>query len=400
MTPEEKLANNFERLKTLGKETISDDGKTIPPITSSSNVEISIKYVNHLIRRNRVAKSTIHNIISDLILLFSHNDIELDSISEEDIDNFLTFLQTHTYKRGGKVKPLSEATKMTRKAHLRDLLKFLDKPELVDMIEIKPLKNSRKLPEDLLTKDEVQKLIDHANSTRDKALIASLYDSGARIGEQVSCKIKNIQFDDNGCVVIFPEGKTGARRNRLVYAASYLRQWIDCHPQKDNPDAPLWISLDKSQKGITTDTVRKALSKIAERAGVKKRVNPHSFRHARATHLAPHMTEQQMKSYLGWTPDSNMAGVYVHLSGKDTDDAVLAMYGMKNVEEQDDAMAIVRCPRCKEINPKTSKLCGKCLYELSEDARKEKEDVMMMLMDALAEDDRFREIFLQLKASA
>ncbi|WP_167880986.1 tyrosine-type recombinase/integrase [Methanococcoides sp. AM1] len=312
----------------------------------------------------------------------------------------MTFLQTHTYKRGGVTRPLSEATKMTRKAHLRDLLKFLDKPELVDMVEIKPLKNGRRLPEDLLTGEEVQKLIEHANSMRDKALLAALYESGARIGEQVSCKIKNVQFDNNGCTVVFPEGKTGARRIRLVYAASYLRQWIDCHPQKDNPDAPLWISLDKKQKGITTDTVRKSFNKIAEKAGVKKRVNPHSFRHARATHLASHMTEQQMKSYLGWTPDSNMAGVYVHLSGKDTDDAVLAMYGIKKVETQDDAMMPERCPRCKEINPKASRWCRKCGYGLNAEVRAEKDEVSMMLMEKLVEDPKFKELFMQLKASA
>ena len=66
--------------------------------------------------------------------------------------------------------------------------------------------------------------------------------------------------------------------------------------------------------------------------------------------MAAHMTEQQLKKYLGWTEGSNMAAVYVHLSGKDIDDAVLKMNGMEVEEkEEDNALKTIKCPRCKQI---------------------------------------------------
>ena len=63
------------------------------------------------------------------------------------------------------------------------------------------------------------------------------------------------------------------------------------------------------------------LSTVAKRCGIKKRVNPHSFEHARASNLANVLTEAQMKEYLGWVGDSKMAATYVHLSGRNVDNA-------------------------------------------------------------------------------
>jgi len=76
--------------------------------------------------------------------------------------------------------------------------------------------------------------------------------------------------------------------------------WIEEPPVKDDEveeRAPeLWVCL-RSAKG----TCREG----------KKRVNPHSFRHARATHLANHLREDQMKEFSGWTQADEMGSIYV-----------------------------------------------------------------------------------------
>lgn len=61
--------------------------------------------------------------------------------------------------------------------------------------------------------------------------------------------------------------------------------------------------------------------KAARKTKIRKRCNPHIFRHSRATLLAQHLTEAQLKQVFGWTQSSKMASVYVHLSGRDNDDA-------------------------------------------------------------------------------
>ncbi len=102
--------------------------------------------------------------------------------------------------------------------------------------------------------------------------------------------------------VLLVEGKTGGRRVRVIFSASALATWMNHHPARDEPESPLWTSFDRvgSKHRLEYGAVRRILESAAKRCGVKKRVNPHSFRHARASNLANVLTEAQMKEYLGW----------------------------------------------------------------------------------------------------
>jgi predicted Zn-ribbon and HTH transcriptional regulator len=102
------------------------------------------------------------------------------------------------------------------------------------------------------------------------------------------------------------------------------------------------------------------LKRIAEKAGIKKRIHPHLFRHSRSTHLAKHLTEAQMKQYLGWVQGSDMAAIYVHLSGRDVDNALLRMHGIVTDETKDVQMSPKQCNRCGTMNSPTTKFCSKC----------------------------------------
>jgi len=91
--------------------------------------------------------------------------------------------------------------------------------------------NASKLPEELLTEEEIKRMIEVANHPRDKAIIAVLYDTGTRIGEMGSLKIKHIVFDQYGAILTV-NGKTGMRRVRIIFSVPYLASWLDIHPQK------------------------------------------------------------------------------------------------------------------------------------------------------------------------
>ena len=109
-------------------------------------------------------------------------------------------------------------------------------------------------------------------------------------------------------------------------------------------------------------------NRCGEKAGIEKKVNPHSFRHDRATHLAANFTEQQLKMYLGWSPTSTQPATYVHLSGKNMDDAVLKMYGIKTNEDDTEFLKPGVCPRCHELTPVNARFCLKCGLPLSREA--------------------------------
>ncbi len=97
------------------------------------------------------------------------------------------------------------------------------------------------------------------------------------------------------------KGKTGPRRVRIIFTAKALSEWLNYHPARKDPQAPLWTSLEStnSTKPFEYYAFRKMLSVVARRVGIDKRVNTHSFRHARASNLANVLTEAQMKEYIG-----------------------------------------------------------------------------------------------------
>jgi site-specific recombinase XerD len=117
---------------------------------------------------------------------------------------------------------------------------------------------------------------------------------------------------------------------RIVASAPLLSVRLNNHPFRENPDSPLWlvVSAKNHNEALGYASAAIQLKKIALRSGVKKRVNPHAFRHARATFLANNLTEAQMKEYFGWVQSSDKASVYVHLSGSDADDAILKLQGL------------------------------------------------------------------------
>ncbi len=160
-------------------------------------------------------------------------------------------------------------------------------------------KDSKKLPEDLLSEEEIEKLINACGHPRDRALVASLYESGARISELGNLKIKHVKFDQYGAVLMV-DGKTGMRRVRIIFSSPYLATWLENHSFRDNPEAFVWVGIGTVGRNVPMQygAIRMLLKRIAERAGIKKKIHPHLFRHSRSTHLAKHLTEAQMKQYL------------------------------------------------------------------------------------------------------
>jgi Site-specific recombinase XerD len=284
--------------------------------------------------------------------------IAFTELTEDELLDYSELLDKQKYKAG---------TKYVKLATIKAFLKGIN-PDAAKTIIAKPHRN-KKLPEDLLTQKDIEALLDNCGNNRDRALIATLYESGMRKGELFSLRIKNIQFDENGAILTIPDGKTGARRIRLVFASPFLREWLEVHPTKENRESPVFCSLRNPYNVITDPGLRDQLVKIAEKARVQKRVNPHSFRHARATHLAEHLTEQQLKKYLGWTEGSNMAATYVHLSGKDIDNAILKMNGIIIDDTHVDGLKVGRCPRCHELNQETALYCVKCGLPLQEELK-------------------------------
>lgn len=302
-------------------------------------------------------------------------------LSEDLVLDYLDYIRDYTFVRKGKTCHYSKYSIYLMETKVKQFLAFVQ-PELSNCITPK-MPKTRKLPENMLTEEDIEKLLNACQTYRDKALIAFLYESGCRKGELFSIKLSNVVFDSMGAVVTIPDGKTGARRIRVVFCASYLRQYIENHPNSDS-DSYLFCSTHRPYGRISDSGLKKQLKEIAIRAGVKKNVFPHLFRHSRATLLAKHLSEQSLKTYLGWTQGSGMASIYVHLSGQDVDPEILKMHGIVTEGTYTSGLKVGRCPRCHELNPENVQYCLKCGLPL-QDAIKAKieEDAAIIDMEII-----------------
>ena len=319
-----------------------------------------------------------------LIKIREVSDRNFDEFEKRDIKWVINTFQMRANK--GEI---SQNTVREIKKTLKKFFKWLEKEELVNWFTLGEVETSLG-PADLITEDEFQRILAACTNHRDKAIVALLYESGCRVGELLSLRIKDVQFDEYGAKVWFPlqslTTKKHRRKVRVVYSVPYLSNWLSIHPRNDDPDAPLFISLT-TKRGLSYDGLTTALSRILKRAGIKKRIYPHLFRHTRATKLVTHMSESIVAKYMGWVPGTRMTKVYVHLADQDVDNAILKMYGIKkDVEEED--LKVIRCPRCTFINDGKARFCMRCGLPLTEDALKEveewegkKAEVMQLLSD-------------------
>lgn len=227
-------------------------------------------------------------------------------------------------------------------------------------------KSRRKLPKELLSADDVILLSEHTLNLRDKAFILFLYESGARIGEVLNLKIKDVENDQYGALITL-FGKTGSRRIRIIASAPAINNWIKHHPIGEG-DSWLFCGLNHSTLGEQGDYFyfNKLIKVAKKKAGLKKPVNPHHFRHSRATELAKKLTEAQLCVYMGWEIGSREAATYVHLSGRDTDKAILALHGLAEREKESDRFSSIQCPRCGIKNEPGAKFCSGCSLGLDE----------------------------------
>lgn len=110
---------------------------------------------------------------------------DFDSVTEDDLKRVVATINTSQF---------TEWTKYDYKRSIKKFFRWLRKEELVSWLRCSDIKN-RKLPEEILTEEDIKKMIDAARTPRDRAIVSVLYESGCRVREFLSMKIKHVSFD-------------------------------------------------------------------------------------------------------------------------------------------------------------------------------------------------------------
>ncbi|MFH1394198.1 MAG: site-specific integrase [Candidatus Micrarchaeota archaeon] len=331
-----------------------------------------------------LSTSRVSKLMETLLRIGRMIEKPFEDLTKDDIKDFLIDLE------GTK---LSEWTKHDYKVAFRRLFKWMkggntQYPPEVSWIKVH-VRNRNRLPDELLSEEELKSMVAQCCNPRDRAFLECLFETGCRISELLTVQNKNVKFDAYGALMVV-DGKTGMRRIRIVASVPSLANWLEHHPVREDPEAYIFVKTrhGTEQLPFRYEYALKIVKRCAEKAGIRKRIHPHLFRHSRATILANRLTEAQMKEYFGWVQASDMAGIYVHMSGRDVDDAILRLHGIKGEEpEKKKVFRPVSCVRCKSENSPSSRFCTKCGCSLdmkvameAEGKDKSRDEIFSMLM--------------------
>ncbi len=193
-------------------------------------------------------------------------------------------------------------------------------------------------------------------------MLSLLNELGCRIGELLNIDIKHIEDCQEYYRVTIQYSKTQPRKLKVIDSKPFIAEWLNKHPKLDKENSPLFIGIGKRNKNhrLQYDACRMLLNKIAKRAGVKKAMNPHHWRHSTATRYAKFLSYAQLCNWFGWNVGSKVPAVYIHLSGQDSDTAVDEMRGIKNIQQLENTLMSKNCNYCGTTNKGTNDFCEKC----------------------------------------
>lgn len=172
--------------------------------------------------------------------------------------------------------------------------------------QVKMPKKDNVLPQ-VLSKDEVKKLIDSADNEKSRLMISFLYSTGVRVSELVNLKVDDLNFSDNTGWVRKGKGSKDRLFKVSENLANELKAYLEGrgHKYAFSKEAPL-----------TTRNIQKIIKLTARRAGLNKKITPHTLRHSFATHLLEQGTDIRMIQSLLGHSSLNTTQVYTHISSE------------------------------------------------------------------------------------
>jgi integrase/recombinase XerD len=217
---------------------------------------------------------------------------EPDVLTEDDAKKFLA---TMTEKASSSIILAMAAMRFAFTAVLKkDLTANIKRP-----------KKEKTLPS-VLSKDEIRKLIGSAETKKSKLIMQILYSTGLRVSELVNLKVNDLNLAEKTGMVKRGKGN----KDRLLILPEKLiaefQEYAKNHPNN--------IYILSEKEPLTTRNIQKIIKKAALKAGINKKVTPHTLRHSFATHLLEAGTDIRMIQVLLGHENLNTTQLYAHVS--------------------------------------------------------------------------------------
>jgi integrase/recombinase XerD len=262
-----------------------------------------------------------------------------------------------------------------------------------DFCKIKPKHTKRLSPyleSELWDRDELLALLNYEQYARNKAILSLMWDLDARPHEITLLKNKNIRLKEKyGEGEIPYEAKTGSGPILLTMSFPFVRDWLNQHPFKNEPDARLvcnlrngapikpkaiWNIMNQLRNRIIRMLDTEEITDETERQKLEfflktKKFNPYCIRHSSITSDSDYLPDYALKKKVRWSMNSKQGSRYIKSRmGNDLKQKILAHNGIVSPDELQKSPSVLTCPRCDFINAIDNKYCSKCSYPFTPSA--------------------------------
>ena len=238
---------------------------------------------------------------------------KFSDIDYQTIRKYLTYLYDKKYTNKTISRHISS---------LRSLFKYLLKEGKIKsnpMTLVSNPKVEKKLPKFVPYKEleQILNIFDSGNviDTRNTLILELLYSTGIRVGELISIKIKDIEFNKKQIRIL---GKGNKERVVLFGSRCYelLDKYLDSFYKKYNINNSDYLLLGVKGNRINDREVRKIVDEAVKRAGVKLNISPHVLRHTFATHMLNEGADLKSVQQLLGHESLSTTTIYTHVSNE------------------------------------------------------------------------------------
>lgn len=261
-------------------------------------------YLQYLLAERGLSANTLAAYERDLTVFFrwlKKSDAQEKLIERQDVVAFLTELR----KNGSK-----PATITRQLASLRSFFAFLKTYSGFSADPLDGFQNphkAKRLPKTLTAK-EVERMIAHADNSRDKLIMELLYGCGLRVSELTGLKIADLDLR-NGLLKCMGKGS----KERFVPMGQKALNAIEEY-LKDKPKMSGTLLRNRQNKRLSRLVVWQIVKRLADKAGIEKPLSPHTLRHSFATHLLENGADLRSVQELLGHANVVTTQLYTHIS--------------------------------------------------------------------------------------
>jgi integrase/recombinase XerD len=293
----------------------SKDQKSKESATVARSEELVDRFLDAIWMERGLSQNTLGAYRADLMTLGRGLAEQEKTIQEADKADLLAFIANRVE---GGAKPRSTARQLSS---FRRFFRYIMREGLRDSdptADIEMPRIGRSLPK-TLTEDEVDALLNAPNTDeplghRDRAMLELLYATGLRVSELINLKQSQVNFNQ-GVLRIVGKGD----RERLIPLGEESQRWL-----RDFIDGPrMEILLERqtdylfpTRRGdrMTRQAFWHIIKRYADKGGIRKKMSPHSLRHAFATHLLNRGADLRVVQLLLGHSDLSTTQIYTHVA--------------------------------------------------------------------------------------